>query len=449
MSSLFWYKIVFMTELLIAEIMLSYSAPQRSMFWLRSISAVAVCYALAFLYPVVDGNYTWYGSSIMFFVLFCVTVAGLWFCFKLKFLKVVFCAVTAYAVQHIAYETFSLVNIALFKSDVFTDNAYGSGTFLPSMLTGVGAFGVVLYLFVYTCLFLLAYVTLHKRIAQSVNLDFKHISVLGFTAIVLVITITLSAVSQYAMPATDIHWKIMVCVYNILCCLLVFYIHISMVRTRDAEYEKAVITGLFRQYQKNYKASEENIKLINRKCHDFKYQIRTFVGSRGIADAEYVDELSELISIYDTNIHTGNDALDIILAEKSLQCHDKGITLTSLADGKSVSFMKSGEVYALFGNILDNAIEATLKVSDEAKRCINLHVNRKNDFTVINTDNYYDGEMKITADGLPQTTKPDAGNHGFGMKSVRALVEKYGGTLYISAEDNVFRLSIVFADNFE
>ena len=80
MSYLFWYKAVFMTELIIAESMLAWSLPRKSLFPLRVAAAIVVCYAASFLYPVSDENYTWFGSSIMFFALFCVSEVGLWFC---------------------------------------------------------------------------------------------------------------------------------------------------------------------------------------------------------------------------------------------------------------------------------------------------------------------------------------------------------------------------------
>lgn len=448
MSYLFWYKVLFITELIVAEGMLAYAVPRRPKFALRLIGALLICYATAFLYPLFGINYTWYGSSIMFFVLFCVTVAGLWFCFRVRFSNVLFCAVTAYAVQHIAYEIFSFINILLFDSDVFTDVAYGSDTFLPSAIAGVGPVEYIIYLFVYTCIYLVSYTVLHRRTALGMTLRFNNLSIIGFTSLVLLTDIVLSAVSQYALPASDRSWQLLVCIYNILCCIIIFYIHMSMVKKQNAEYEKEVISELFRQYQKNYRVQEESIQLINRKCHDFKHRIRMFASGQGIADKEAVEELSDLISIYDTSIRTGNDALDIILTEKSLLCREKGITLTCLADGKSISFMKSGEVYALFGNILDNAIEAVLKVDEPAKRCINLHVTKKNDIIVIGTDNYFAGELSLTPDGLPRTTKGDEDNHGFGMKSIRALAESYGGMLYVSAEDQIFRLSIVIPDHF-
>ena len=106
------------------------------------------------------------------------------------------------------------------------------------------------------------------------------------------------------------------------------------------------------------------------------------------------------------------------------------------------------KVYALFGNILDNAIEAVMNVDDRDKRCINLHVTRKSGIIAISSDNYFQGELAFTADGLPKTTKAADGNHGFGMKSIRALAESYGGMLYVTADDHIFRMSIVIPDNF-
>ena len=52
MSYLFWYKAVFMTELIIAESMLAWSLPRKSLFPLRVAAAIVVCYAASFLYPI-------------------------------------------------------------------------------------------------------------------------------------------------------------------------------------------------------------------------------------------------------------------------------------------------------------------------------------------------------------------------------------------------------------
>ena len=57
---------------------------------------------------------------------------------------------------------------------------------------------------------------------------------------------------------------------------------------------------------------------------------------------------------------TGNHALDVILTEKSLICKQKEIKLTCMADGKQLAFMQTTDLYSIFGNLLNNSIEAAL-----------------------------------------------------------------------------------------
>lgn len=118
--------------------------------------------------------------------------------------------------------------------------------------------------------------------------------------------------------------------------------------------------------EKQYNILKENIDYINIKCHDLKHQIRHF-GDKCSLPEESVSEMMKKISVYDTSLKTGNEALDILLMEKSLTCLNKGIKLTTMADGKAISFMEETEIYSLLGNALDNAIESLEKVKEEEK----------------------------------------------------------------------------------
>ncbi|MEE0103839.1 MAG: ATP-binding protein [Christensenellales bacterium] len=130
------------------------------------------------------------------------------------------------------------------------------------------------------------------------------------------------------------------------------------------------------------------------------------------------------------------------LSGKMQACTNLGITMTCLADGRRIGFMEDSDIYALFGNILDNAIEATKTVTEEEKRIISLTIGTTGDLLLIDSQNYYAGEIRFV-DGLPQTSKENKEYHGFGTRSIRTLTEKYGGDLKISAENGIFRLSIM------
>ena len=62
---------------------------------------------------------------------------------------------------------------------------------------------------------------------------------------------------------------------------------------------------------------------------------------------------------------------------------------------------------------------------------------------VIHMENYFDCSLTFE-DGLPVTTKADRAYHGYGLKSIRFITEKYGGTMSIQSADNIFSLNILF-----
>ena len=114
-----------------------------------------------------------------------------------------------------------------------------------------------------------------------------------------------------------------------------------------------------------------------------------------------------------------------------------------MIDGKTISFMNSTDVYALFGNLLDNAIESVLKEPDEEKRIISLLVSEKNGGTYIHMENYC-GEPVTFENGFPVTTKNDKAYHGFGVRSIRYLADKYEGNLLMRMEKERFITDILF-----
>ncbi len=104
--------------------------------------------------------------------------------------------------------------------------------------------------------------------------------------------------------------------------------------------------------------------------------------------------------------------------------------------------LKPTDLSILIGNALDNAIESVEKISDPDKRLIHVSVNRQKGFLRIRVENCYEGDIRFVA-GLPSTRK-DARYHGYGMKSIRSVVEKYNGSMTVKAEDGWFELRLLF-----
>ena len=192
-----------------------------------------------------------------------------------------------------------------------------------------------------------------------------------------------------------------------------------------------------------YKQSRESIDVVNRKYHDLKHQIAVL---RAEHDPQrrihFLDSMEEEIRTYEAQNKTGNSVLDTVLTGKSLYCARHGVELTCVADGARLDFMDVMDICSIFGNILDNAIECELTIQDKEKRLIHLAVYTRMDFLVIQCENYCQ-EKPTFQDGLPVSTKGDGSYHGYGIKSVRYTVSKYGGTLTIHDRDNWFELNIV------
>ncbi len=231
---------------------------------------------------------------------------------------------------------------------------------------------------------------------------------------------------------------------HILICAFVLFAQYKVLYGSRLLADREVQRRLAEERERQYQISRRNMEAVNIRCHDLKHQIHRLATGNEIVDGIALSEIADEIGIYDSIVETGNPALDTILTEKSLLCTNDQITLGVIADGQALGFLRASEIYSLFGNALDNAIEATRPLSNQEKRVISLNVFRRNAFVVISMENYYEGERRL-CDGLPETTKEDRESHGFGMQSIRHIAEKHDGTVTVTAESGVFKLTVLLA----
>ena len=81
--------------------------------------------------------------------------------------------------------------------------------------------------------------------------------------------------------------------------------------------------------------------------------------------------------------------------------------------------------------------------TEEEMRVISLNIYGTNGIVTMDVMNYFNGDLEFR-NGLPVTNKADKDYHGFGMLSIRKLVEKYEGAMEIRMDDGVFTLCISF-----
>ncbi len=188
--------------------------------------------------------------------------------------------------------------------------------------------------------------------------------------------------------------------------------------------------------------SKKNIEMINMKTHDLKHQIDALRDMEADNRNERLDEIEKEINFYDNVAHTSNEVINVVVTKKSLYCQKHGIKINYYLDDGDISFIDDVDLYTMLGNIIDNAIEALLKVSDKEKRIIYFKVLRKNDFLSITEENYASQKL-VFQNGFPITSKEDKAYHGIGLKSIDFLAKKYHGNMTMECQGDMFRLCIL------
>ena len=258
----------------------------------------------------------------------------------------------------------------------------------------------------------------------------------------LLASVLINAVmSEYRADSRPLYEMLRCCL--VFMCISVLALHHDIVLFSQNRAEIEVMDQVLAENRRQYETMKEARGVV---CRVLEARIGAWLNADAfklqsrLTESE-ISALREAIDLYDSNVKTGNEVLDVVLYSTMLKCMESGIAFTSMADGECLSFMRTRHIYALFSNALDNAVEAVMRVSDPEKRVISLHVRRLSGAVEIAVMNYYEGEIKFKND-LPQTRKPDGRRHGFGTSSMQYIVSQYGGTMKISAKDSVYLLEI-------
>ncbi len=407
-------------------------------------AVLAIALAMAVAYQV--WGQTAVGRSVIYLVLFGVSMAHVQLCFAEGFPAILFCCSVAYAAQNLCYKIHLMVwcgwTMHLSASWGMQFYRYYDLLYYAYFLVAaVVVYGVFIYPMV--------------RGMSSWQLDRR---LMAIALMILAVTVILCSVEDVYFGKLSLgmenHFQrpeLLVLrqtgnLFSVMCCVSVLLLASRTVEHRELEQEVEYLHHAIRQSERQYEISRDTIELINIKCHDIRYKLQALAAQGGAVPRQAVEDLQKSISIYDAKIATGNQLLDVLLTEKSLYCEQNGIELSCMVDGAGLAFMEGSDLYCLFGNVLDNALEAVKAIADRERRVINLVVKVRGNMVVIQQDNYFDGRLTFR-EGLPMTTKQDKGYHGFGMRSIRMIVHKYDGELTACIKDDIFHLNILFSLN--
>jgi len=237
----------------------------------------------------------------------------------------------------------------------------------------------------------------------------------------------------------------LVILFGLMCPLLI------VINLSNQHYRKiTLLTDEQMQVQaEHYKMMSEKNEDIRRFKHNYKnLQV-------GLTDALLRSDINGALAILETDevslwktndlYKTGSVVLDALLNEKQLSASkiNANIKFDGVLPGNILSAV---DTCVIFGNALDNAIEACAKISFTDEKVITVASIYKNNFLLIKIDNPTASDVQIINNTV-LTTKLDKKDHGIGLHSIRTTVEKNLGEISLSYRDGIFSLEIDFDFN--
>lgn len=406
-------------QILLFGFAILFHVEKKKNFWLKFAICTLLGGAACFFVE------QFFSNPLLFMVPFALDVILFLVCYKINVFQALFFAIICYALQNLTYSVHALIG----KVFPFVPGDYAE---IFNYLRARARSWTLYVVFAFAAYFLFA-----RKMRLTLVFSVKNIKVDIFCVVVLCIVyfVNMRWNGNFGNTA-DVLFRILmiICIATSIWTVLGFAQEVELQRQNEA------IEQLLRKEQSLYKLSKEAIDTINRKCHDLKHTVNA-VKAGGVVSEEDIKEIEEALRQYDGFIRTGNKDLDIVVAEKYLRCVDNDITLSCIIDGKRLNFMSPGDVYSLFGNLLDNAIEYLETIEDAENRLITVNVQTHNRFVTVHVENYCKADT-VFSGGLPPTDKADKKRHGYGTLSIKHVVEKYGGTTVFSRAGNTFSVNI-------
>lgn len=187
----------------------------------------------------------------------------------------------------------------------------------------------------------------------------------------------------------------------------------------------------------NYEQMQMKMEMdqeVRRMYHDLKHQL----------SAMHLPEVSEQLmknAGYERMTASGNPLLDALLHQKAERAQSLQTALDLFVEQNDYSFIESMDLCSIFGNALDNALEACEKIPDPEKRWIRVKSALIGGIWTLKVENSCEGKPE-KREGVYVTSKKDSHNHGIGIGSIRFCAEKYGGRADILAEETQFTITV-------
>lgn len=230
---------------------------------------------------------------------------------------------------------------------------------------------------------------------------------------------------------------------GVFACMLLVEVNSQTQAEKSRAQEEQ--TSLAYEMQNAKRALQTNND-IRRLYHDMKNHLLAIQDMAGEKEElnEYLQQLLPQIEGYETRVSTGNPTVDALLSEKIQRAKLDEIQFNVVLDLKKLEHLRSVDLVTIFGNAVDNAIEAVQMLPAGQERIVYIKSSRFANMEVLRFSNQFVGTIP-QKNGTLLTSKQNAGMHGIGLSSIQKAARRYGGSVTprIDNEKHWFSLMVM------
>lgn len=373
-------------------------------------------------------------SHVMFLFGIICFILILWIVEKKNFLLLASLTLAYFSSVALLDFFFAFFEMSMIE-DGFAENIYFSGYQIEK---------IVIYFCSRSCVACILNGIKKYGVEKSIN-RFKYIFLLMGISFSILVRVYQVIISDMAMGRRELQGSKSLVSMSVVIAILIF-VMILWVKNRILQEENNTLVMeeqlQHQKYCEMVEVMEHNRELIHDTKHHFLV-IQEYLKNEEYENLQkYVKQISDEFQRTVPKVYTGIKILDFILEQKRVVAQKSGIRYeidTMLLTGIPTT---EQETCALFGNLLDNAIEACCLVKTEEK-LIKIQIQQINQLLSIELLNTFEIPC-IRKQGVFETIKEERSVHGYGIKSMRRIVDKYQGLITYEEKEKIFTTKITF-----
>lgn len=280
----------------------------------------------------------------------------------------------------------------------------------------------------------------------------KKISLTQYLIYALISTYVLLSIGEilflmkHELNPRDYLFLLLVAIFIIIINLYLFYLLDTFSENRDLKYKLTLYERQSKSNYEYYAKQMESNKTALSVIHDVRKHIRIMEDLKRTPSSlelqKYADSFEDMIEPLLIKQYCDHAILNVIINDKMEYCDRHSISFQVDIQNINLDSMKPIDITTIFGNILDNAIEAC---ENTKEKMLSLKIYPFNDFVYVQVRNTFEGEIRWDKKGKPLSGKGEG--HGIGLENVENVLKEYHGEIQFSVEEQQFVVEIMFSQS--